>query len=154
MKYTLILLFLSLFAFGQNTYQIAILKYNGGGDWYANPTALPNLIEFSNKNIVKVSVNESFRKNNHSPALNFFRSAEDFDEKNTYHHIGIYAFTDTALVKYVKFPRSRLEIDRNLEQMRALDNNMRLKVGLSDSTPLSIDTEEDLSKVSKQMEKL
>ncbi len=36
---------------GQNTYQIAVLKYNGGGDWYANPTALPNLIEFSNKNI-------------------------------------------------------------------------------------------------------
>lgn len=31
--------------------QIAILKYNGGGDWYANPTALPNLIKFSNKNV-------------------------------------------------------------------------------------------------------
>ena len=31
--------------------QIAILKYDGGGDWYANPTALPNLIEFSNKSI-------------------------------------------------------------------------------------------------------
>lgn len=44
-------LFLPALIFGQNTYQIAILKYNGGGDWYANPTALPNLIEFSNKNI-------------------------------------------------------------------------------------------------------
>lgn len=31
--------------------QIAILKYNGGGDWYANPTALPNLIKFCNKTI-------------------------------------------------------------------------------------------------------
>ena len=31
--------------------QIAILKYNGGGDWYANPTALPNLIDFCNNNI-------------------------------------------------------------------------------------------------------
>ncbi|RXP63650.1 DUF4159 domain-containing protein [Lutibacter sp. HS1-25] len=31
--------------------QVAILKYNGGGDWYANPTALPNLIEFCNLNI-------------------------------------------------------------------------------------------------------
>jgi len=30
--------------------ELAILKYNGGGDWYANPTALPNLIEFSNRN--------------------------------------------------------------------------------------------------------
>ncbi|MCD6544898.1 MAG: DUF4159 domain-containing protein [Flavobacteriaceae bacterium] len=34
-----------------NSQQIAILKYDGGGDWYANPTALPNLIAFSNKNI-------------------------------------------------------------------------------------------------------
>ncbi len=33
------------------TYKIALLKYNGGGDWYANPTSLPNLIEFCNKNI-------------------------------------------------------------------------------------------------------
>ena len=43
--------FISLSSFGQNTYQIAVLKYNGGGDWYANPTALTNLIAFSNKNI-------------------------------------------------------------------------------------------------------
>ena len=51
-KHTLtIFIFLPLFTIGQNTYQIAILKYNGGGDWYANPTALPNLIVFSNENI-------------------------------------------------------------------------------------------------------
>ena len=31
--------------------EIAVLKYNGGGDWYANPTALPNLIKFCNSNI-------------------------------------------------------------------------------------------------------
>lgn len=31
--------------------RIALLKYNGGGDWYANPTSLPNLIEYCNKNI-------------------------------------------------------------------------------------------------------
>lgn len=31
--------------------QLALLKYNGGGDWYADPTALPNLIEFCNKNL-------------------------------------------------------------------------------------------------------
>ncbi|HEY9185991.1 MAG TPA: DUF4159 domain-containing protein [Salegentibacter sp.] len=30
--------------------KIALLKYDGGGDWYANPTALPNLIKFSNEN--------------------------------------------------------------------------------------------------------
>ena len=31
--------------------EVAILKYNGGGDWYANPTAMPNLIRFCNQNI-------------------------------------------------------------------------------------------------------
>ncbi len=34
-----------------NAQEIAVLKYNGGGDWYANPTALPNLIRFCNENI-------------------------------------------------------------------------------------------------------
>lgn len=34
-----------------NAQEIALLKYSGGGDWYANPTSLPNLIKFSNQNI-------------------------------------------------------------------------------------------------------
>ena len=53
-KITIFILILSLslkLTKSQNSYQIAILKYNGGGDWYANPTALPNLITFSNENI-------------------------------------------------------------------------------------------------------
>ena len=33
------------------SFKIGLLKYNGGGDWYANPTALPNLVDFCNKNI-------------------------------------------------------------------------------------------------------
>jgi hypothetical protein len=33
------------------TLKIGLLKYNGGGDWYANPTSLPNLIRFCNKNL-------------------------------------------------------------------------------------------------------
>ena len=47
-KITLLILFTSLIGFSQ---EIALLKYNGGGDWYANPTSLPNLIKFSNQNI-------------------------------------------------------------------------------------------------------
>jgi hypothetical protein len=50
-KILFILLFSPLFLFSQNSYQIAVLKYNGGGDWYANPTSLPNLVKFCNKNI-------------------------------------------------------------------------------------------------------
>ncbi|MDD2346582.1 MAG: DUF4159 domain-containing protein [Bacteroidales bacterium] len=37
--------------FAQYSYQIAVLKYRGGGDWYANPTSLPNLIKFCNQNV-------------------------------------------------------------------------------------------------------
>ena len=43
-----LLLFLSTYQLSAQ--QVAILKYNGGGDWYSNPTALPNLIEFTNTN--------------------------------------------------------------------------------------------------------
>ena len=38
-------------AISQGSYQLAVLKYNGGGDYYANPTALPNLISFCNKQL-------------------------------------------------------------------------------------------------------
>jgi hypothetical protein len=58
MKY---LIFIFLFNSGiyaqQNLVKIAKLKYQGGGDWYANKTSLPNLIEFCNKNI-KTSIYE------------------------------------------------------------------------------------------------
>ncbi len=43
-----ILLLLGIPSFAQKPVQIALLKYNGGGDWYANPTALPNLIAYCN----------------------------------------------------------------------------------------------------------
>ena len=39
--------------------QIALLKYNGGGDWYANPTSLPNLISFCNENL-STNINEDY----------------------------------------------------------------------------------------------
>ena len=46
-----IILLIPIISFSQNTFQIAVLKYNGGGDWYANPTSLPNLVKFCNENI-------------------------------------------------------------------------------------------------------
>jgi len=46
-KIFFLLLLVSVSSFSQ---EIALLKYNGGGDWYANPTSLPNLIKFSNQN--------------------------------------------------------------------------------------------------------
>ncbi len=44
-------LLISTSVFGQDAYQVAFLKYNGGGDYYANPTSLPNLVDFCNSNL-------------------------------------------------------------------------------------------------------
>jgi len=109
--------------------------------------------EITDKNVVKVEMGEILKDDDFFKAKDFFRIKKDLNHKKIYHHIGIYAFTNIALTKYVKLARSKLEIKRNLEQLRALDNNMVIKVGLSDSTPLGVDTEEDLIKVSKEMNK-
>ena len=45
------IILLITFSFSAHAQEIAVLKYGGGGDWYSNPTALPNLIEFCNRNI-------------------------------------------------------------------------------------------------------
>lgn len=47
----LLLFFASFSASEQGSVKIGLLKYGGGGDWYANPTSLPNLISFCNKNL-------------------------------------------------------------------------------------------------------
>ena len=107
--------------------------------------------DLDNPNVVKVSTEEKLKDDNFLEAKDFFRKKEDLFTKKIYHHIGIYAFTNIALTKYVELDRSRLEMDRNLEQMRAMENNLTIKVGLCDSLPLGVDTEEDLEKVSKQM---
>ncbi len=107
--------------------------------------------EIIDPNVVKVHMDQSLKYDNFLDAKDFFRVKKDLSKEKIYHHIGIYAFTNIALTKYVKLARSQLEIERNLEQMRAMQNNMVIKVGLSDSMPLSVDTEEDLIKVSKEM---
>ncbi len=107
--------------------------------------------EMTDPNVVKVQVDSELNKNDFFKAKDFFRAKKDLKNLKIYHHIGIYAFTTPALSKYVKLSRSKLELERNLEQMRALENNIEIKVGLSDSTPLSVDTENDLEKIKKDM---
>ena len=107
--------------------------------------------EITDMNVVKVEMDEILKGDDFLKAKDFFRTKKDLNHEKIYHHIGIYAFTNIALTKYVKFVRSKLEIERNLEQMRALENDMIIKVGLYDSLPLGVDTKEDLIKVSKEM---
>jgi len=107
--------------------------------------------EITDMDVVKVEMDEILKDDDFFKAKDFFRIKKDLNHKKIYHHIGIYAFTNIALTKYVKFSRSKLEIERNLEQMRAMENDLIIKVGLCDSKPLSVDTEGDLINVSKEM---
>ena len=85
-------------------------------------------------------------------ALDFVRSQTNI-EHQTYHHVGIYAFTNKALLRYVSLNRSKLELERRLEQLRAMENNMSIHVGYINSSPLSVDTEKDLFEIKKLMDK-
>ncbi len=109
--------------------------------------------EVNEIDVVKVFTKEKIKKLS-------FAIVSDFDRKITtghndfaYHHIGIYGFTKKALIQYVRLKRSKFEIERNLEQMRALENNLKIHVGFLETSPLSVDTEEDLIEVKKLMEK-
>jgi len=107
--------------------------------------------ELADENNVKVVVNRKIDNNNFSEATDFFRSSTKTFE-NFYHHVGIYAFTNKALIRYVSLERSKLELERKLEQLRALENNMSIHVGYINSSPLSVDTKNDLIEVKKIME--
>jgi len=112
---------------------------------------IKNKDEIINPNVVKVELDKELKSEDFVEAKDFFRTKKNLKNEKIYHHIGIYAFTNVALTKYVRLSRSKLEIERNLEQMRAMENNLLIKVGLSDSMPLGVDTEEDLEKVTQEM---
>ncbi|MFH1160319.1 MAG: DUF4159 domain-containing protein [bacterium] len=50
-SFVLLIIFVTCLSATPPSFQIALLKYNGGGDWYANPTSLPNLVKFANQNL-------------------------------------------------------------------------------------------------------
>jgi 3-deoxy-manno-octulosonate cytidylyltransferase (CMP-KDO synthetase) len=107
--------------------------------------------EMEDENNVKVTLNDELKDNQFSLATDFFRKNTK-KYKNFYHHVGIYAFTNQALVRYVSLKRSKLELERKLEQLRALENSMTIHVGYINSSPLSVDTKNDLREVRKIME--
>ena len=108
--------------------------------------------ELEDENNVKVAVKGQLIAGKFSEAIDFFREDKKKYE-NFYHHVGIYAFTNKALVRYVSLKRSKLELERKLEQLRALENSMSIHVGYINSSPLSVDTKNDLTEVRKIMEK-
>ena len=108
---------------------------------------LSSQAELGDENVVKVLVKEKLKSGMYVKALDFVRN-NNIKEFQAYHHIGIYAFTNKALLRYVGLERSKLEIERKLEQLRAMENGMSI-VGYINSSPLSVDTKKDLMEVKK-----
>ena len=106
---------------------------------------------YNNENVVKVITKESLGESNFPEALDFKRKISKTNQ-NIYHHLGIYCYEPETLQKFVSYNQSKNEIKNKLEQLRALDNNIEIKVALSKSTPIGVDTEEDFVAIKKIME--
>ena len=86
-----------------------------------------------------------------SSANNFLREISLNNTSNVYHHIGIYMYKVSTLEKFVNLKQTKNEIAQRLEQMRAIDNNIKINVILANSSPIGVDTEEDFLELKKIM---
>ena len=135
-----------------NIRNLEYLMRNNKYDIGTLASKIQNTEELQNTNIVKVETFENLDYFKFLKTKDFFRKKIITNNKNIYHHIGIYAFSKNTLSKYVKLSRSKNEIERKLEQMRAIDNNIEIKVALSKSLPMGVDTQEDFLLIKKTME--
>ena len=106
---------------------------------------------FLNKNVVKVTTKEELHQNNLSIATSFTREIEN-TQKNIYHHIGIYIYNVSYLEKFVQLEQTQNEKSQKLEQLRLMDNNIEIDVGLAKTKPIGVDTDEDYLEIKKIME--
>jgi len=101
--------------------------------------------DISNPNAVKVVADLYGR------ALYFSRAAIPFDRDGTqprsYKHLGIYAYREAALNRFVSLPESMLEQSERLEQLRFLENGIPIYVGETPYDTVGVDTEQDLQRV-------
>ena len=104
------------------------------------------------KNVVKVVTENALNKSNFPIATNFIRSNFSKKNKNIYHHIGIYSYKTSVLAKFVSLKQTKNEIENKLEQLRALDNELKINVALAKFSPIGVDTKEDYLSIKKIME--
>ena len=107
--------------------------------------------EYINENVVKVTTKESLDNMKFPEATKFERKSNE-SNKNTYHHLGIYCYQLETLKNFVSLNQSQNEINQKLEQLRALDNNIKINVSLAKDSPIGVDTEEDFVAIKKIME--
>ncbi|MEK6734142.1 MAG: 3-deoxy-manno-octulosonate cytidylyltransferase [Pseudomonadota bacterium] len=104
--------------------------------------AFENLEDIKNPNFVKAI----FNINHH--AIYFSRLPIPLTmgtyNPEYYHHIGIYGYRRASLEKFISLPQSGLELAEKLEQLRAIENGMIIKVGITNEIPVSVDVPEDL----------
>ncbi len=79
-------------------------------------------------------------------ALYFSRATVPAGDGPLFHHIGLYAYRREALGRFVALPPGVLELRERLEQLRALENGMRIDAALVDTVPLGVDTPADLER--------
>lgn len=106
--------------------------------------------EAQNPNLVKCV----FDVNNY--AMYFSRSKIPYErnagKSKIYGHLGIYGYKREALFKMTKLPQTSYEQAESLEQLRALQNGMKIKVAVVDNIPVGIDTLEDFEKFKRMVE--
>ncbi len=106
--------------------------------------------DINNPNLVKCVFDINYY------AMYFSRSKIPFERGNNkgefYGHLGIYGYKREALFKMTKLPQSMCEISESLEQLRALQNGMKIKVAVVDNVPVGIDTMEDFEHFKSMIE--
>ena len=98
-----------------------------------------NNSDYLNPNSVKVMINEN------GFASTFRRETKDFEIGGYYRHVGMYGYRKEILLQFTKLDQTKNEATFNLEQLRALDNGIPIKVVLTDYPYRGIDTEGDLN---------
>ena len=105
----------------------------------------------NNENIVKVITDSKITNENFTFAIDFKRKVNNLNY-NTYHHIGVYAYKPEILKKLIRFKQTNNEIKNRLEQLRAIENGIKINVGLAKFCPIGVDTMEDYLALKKKLE--
>ena len=105
----------------------------------------------NNENIVKVITESKITDVNFPIAKDFKRKLKNI-ESNTYHHLGIYAYKPDILKKIIKLKQTNSEIENRLEQLRAMENGIKINVALANFCPVGVDKMEDYLELKKKLE--
>ena len=104
------------------------------------------------KKLLKIYLKENLLDSSFIEAVDFFRAKKTQSSHKIYHHIGIYEFSAPTLEAFTNLKQSNNEKRYKLEQLRAMDNNIKINVALASKAPIGVDTEEDYLALKKIME--